>query len=102
VHWLQKFGRFVLALALALSCTANLSCFAQNSSAPCTRSYNTIQEAIDGCLKRQADNEWQKIHWQTDATAALVQARRENKPIFIFVAVNQKRAHLAKNRSGDT
>jgi hypothetical protein len=54
-----------------------------------------VQEMLNTTLKRESDHAWQKINWQTNAAAALNQAQRENKPIFILFLVNEKK-YLAK------
>lgn len=94
---LGKFRRLVVP-CLMLSClyVANPSCFGEDGpSTTCTRSYTTVREMLDATLKSESDHKWQEIHWETNAAAALQQAQRENKPMFILFSVNEK-PYLAK------
>lgn len=95
-----KFIRFALPfLVVACMLTINYPSLADKDFAPCP--FKSPHDAVDACLKRRADNEWKKIKWQTNAAVALRQAQRENKPIFVFVMVNQQRS-LSERKSGDT
>jgi hypothetical protein len=99
---ISKFaGSILLCLTVAWLCTGKLPCLARTESQACANSNMTMQQAIDITLRRQANHDWQKVHWQTNAAAALMQAQRENKPIFIFFVVTQ-RAKLPEKLSGDT
>ena len=84
-----RFFAFFLSFALAI-----LQAHAKGSIDP--NQYPTMQKAIDAVLANESQKEWKKIAWRTDANAALAEAQKQNKPIFVFFTVKQKQASPKK------
>ena len=79
-------GIVMISLSLSAGICAQLSYGAD--SCP----YKNMKEAIDVLTTREQEHLWQKIQWRTSAATALTEARKENKPIFVFFVVRQKAA----------
>ncbi len=56
-----------------------------------TCEYKNLKEAIDTITTHEKCHLWQTINWRTSVAAALTEARKENKPIFVFFVVRQKK-----------
>ena len=88
----------LLLTALFLQGTAGQAQICTGSS--CEPKFKNMRDAIDTILAREQKHDWQKIQWRTNASAALEEARGQDKPVFVFFVVKQ-RAPSPKNWVGD-
>jgi hypothetical protein len=86
----MKHAKIVGIALLCLSLSGGIC--AQISDGANSCQYKNMKEAIDTITTREKDHLWQKINWRTSSATALADARKENKPIFVFFVVEQKKA----------
>jgi len=48
-------------------------------------------------LSNECRQEWKKVHWRTHAAQAVADARRENKPLLVFMFVGERGQKNASN-----